>query len=747
MRKLLRQKAKWLLPVSTLLLIGFLFADLLNRQSERSNPNSLRAQLLQEDALVELSQWSFRFQKCDYQNQPTKCEHLSLKPELLSLPNPNSIRSLISQTYPGANLAVGEYTFNEGELEWLKKKEGQMVTFSIPHSVQFALFVFVGKRVYNATGVGVHSVVHIPAADLIAIKHLRVEYEFDHLAWFGPPDLPPALSTPEASTTYLSLREKQVGSANLARQIHIGFPFLIAAISLVLDHSLAFGLLSIFGASQAVSSFLTFLSDIGVGLGSGWTVVSFAVNGLAFATLLILVLELTELRVLKRRTEWLFTFGSTVAFGAVSQLGAELILKIDSYAEMISTGVGVVLVGIGLGRILAKRRESKKRTTDLPEESNPSNVGGVSDVIKALRMSLAGVGLLVHCVANAQDLFLIQTDSFRDSLDWKHNILFPALISACLLEVGSTSRKMFVFARQMVDKALIEKDLEVGKIVQQRMLPQRKAIKAGWQWRSVYLPATALAGDWYDVRALKLACGREILVACLADVTGHGVGAALATSVISSHWGLWCDELQKTDTHEETIDLEHNLGLAPQRINRGLLALRQNENCTAIFIILDRDSMTVTLASAGHPGALISNGRSLEYFTSQGNRLGVDGTESVWPVASRPLQPNEHITIYSDGIIPVGKTVSAWAAHLKRTLRKNKDTELKDCLVKQLKDNRRDFRQDRRNEDDMTVVAIWPQEAADKSEKVAKNWCRSFHLLKKQEPAFDPSIFDCGRPR
>ncbi len=24
----------------------------------------------------------------------------------------------------------------------------------------------------------------------------------------------------------------------------------------------------------------------------------------------------------------------------------------------------------------------------------------------------------------------------------------------------------------------------------------------------------------------------------------------------------------------------------------------------------------------------------------------------------------------------------------------------------------------------------------------SKNWCRSFHLLKKQEPAFDPSIFD-----
>lgn len=717
-----KRKPVWLLLLVILLAVIALFVELLGRQNDFYNPNLLKARMLESGDLVPLDQWSFRFQKCRFNKQPVKCDHLSLEPENIRIPDLSAIKKTLAEKYPTANVAIGVHELSPKSLSWLQKNPDALVAFVVPTSVQSRLFLLVGRARFEAAGVGSHMLVYLPARSLLAEKQVILEYEFHGLDWFGPIDLPPALSKLQNAGGYLALRERQIGSANLVRQIQIGFPMIIAAIALVLDHSIAFSLLSLFGFSQAVSSFLNFLSDSGVRLAQHWTYISFGVNGFAFVAVLLVVLELAEVRILKQRTKVILAIGFFLLFGLVGFLGSEWVVKIDAYSESAACliGLGVILYGYWL--VFVERKQ--KIVSHLPSEQEHTML---SSALKVIRLSVAACGLTIHAYVNMRDIFLIEQIGFREMLDWRHNILFPSLTAACLLEVGSTSRKMFRFSREMVSKALIERELEVGKAIQQRMLPDRKSNKAGWAWRSVYLPATHLAGDWYDLRAVRFKSGEEYLVACLADVTGHGVGAALATSVISSHWGLWCAGLERLDAPRSDDGAVGLLESAPERINEGLLALRKNENCTAVFCLLHRASRKVHLVSAGHPGAFVSNGRSLAYFTSRGERLGVlpfvrrnsspkaqeAADTGAWAGVSRTLEESESLILYSDGIVPVGKTVSGWAAGLKRELRDAKSGGINASLMRQLKENRRAFRIARNIEDDMTVVIISPDPSYD----------------------------------
>jgi two-component system response regulator len=266
---------------------------------------------------------------------------------------------------------------------------------------------------------------------------------------------------------------------------------------------------------------------------------------------------------------------------------------------------------------------------------------------------------------------------------------------------------MLNFGRDMAAKALIEQELNVGREVQSRMLPSMRATTPSWHWRAMYLPAEALAGDWFDIRELNFADGRSLLVACVADVTGHGVGSSLATSVICSHWGLWCTRLLESG-FPETSEAKHDaIKRAPYAIHSGLKALRENENCTAIFAIFDPVKNEITFCSAGHPGIIAIGKKSFRYFTTQGERLGGDVLgDLLWNAKTEALAGDELLVLYSDGVVPLRATVSSWAAQIKRKVTAGSVDRPELMLVKQLQTNKQGFVDAPELKDDMTVVMV-----------------------------------------
>jgi two-component system response regulator len=284
--------------------------------------------------------------------------------------------------------------------------------------------------------------------------------------------------------------------------------------------------------------------------------------------------------------------------------------------------------------------------------------------------------------------------------------LMPALLTAGLLEVGSIARRMQTFGQEMAQKALIEKELKVGHDVQARMLPARKFENDSWNWRAIYHPAEALAGDWFDIREITFGDNQRLLAICLADVTGHGVGSSLSTSVICSHWSLWCSNLGNRSFPTNAGERESLLAEAPLRVHLGLSALRKNENCTAMFVLIDPYANEVTICAAGHPGAIIMNENGLRYVTTQGERLGGELLgEAKWNPKTESFKKDDLLVVYSDGIVPVGQTVLGWAGRLKKQiLAGEKRFEL--LLMNYLHENKRAFMVDPTNEDDMTLVML-----------------------------------------
>jgi serine phosphatase RsbU (regulator of sigma subunit) len=340
--------------------------------------------------------------------------------------------------------------------------------------------------------------------------------------------------------------------------------------------------------------------------------------------------------------------------------------------------------------------------------SNPETYSRITIAIAVTRVAILCAALGIHGWANISELFgHVDQGDIKRRLDWRTSVLVPALMTAALLEVGSTAKKMLNFARDMAAKALFEQELNVGREVQSRMLPNLRTTTPSWHWRAMYLPAEALAGDWFDIREIGFSDGRTLLAVCVADVTGHGVGSSLATSVICSHWGLWCARLQAAGFPETPEAKQQELKRAPFGIHRGLKALRENENCTAIFALFDPTRNEITFSSAGHPGILVIGKKAFRYFTTQGERLGGELSEDVsWNAKTDVLNADDLVVLYSDGVVPLRATVSSWAAQIKRKVNAGSVEKPELMLVNQLRANKLGFVGAPDLKDDMTLVMV-----------------------------------------
>src|SRR4029078_7323477 len=76
--------------------------------------------------------------------------------------------------------------------------------------------------------------------------------------------------------------------------------------------------------------------------------------------------------------------------------------------------------------------------------------------------------------------------------------------------------------------AALSRARELARSIQQSLLPQRMPDVPGLRMAGAYLPMTAVAGDLYEILPLP---GARILVV-VADVSGHGVPAALVASML-----------------------------------------------------------------------------------------------------------------------------------------------------------------------------------------------------------------------
>src|SRR5271170_501122 len=190
-----------------------------------------------------------------------------------------------------------------------------------------------------------------------------------------------------------------------------------------------------------------------------------------------------------------------------------------------------------------------------------------------------------------------------------------------------------IFAREESLLA-IRKELEIAEQIQTSILPREVPRLAGIDIAARYLPMSAVAGDFYDF----LLVGGHHLGVLIADVTGHGVPAALIASML---------KVAFASQSEHAADPARVL----TGLNRALCGKFEDHFVTAAYLFFDLDRGIVRYAGAGHPPLLSFSAahRTARAIEQNGLFLGMF-PEAEYASMEMQLQPGDRYLLYTDGL-------------------------------------------------------------------------------------------------
>src|SRR6185369_16830600 len=179
----------------------------------------------------------------------------------------------------------------------------------------------------------------------------------------------------------------------------------------------------------------------------------------------------------------------------------------------------------------------------------------------------------------------------------------------------------------------LEAELAEARAFQQSLLPARQAIVNHVAVSCRYTPSTALGGDLYDYAAASTR--RTALL--IADVSGHGVSAAMLTGIVKS-----------------AFHASHGDGFEPlavvQRISAGLAAFSPERFVTLIAALIAPGEGRLRFVNAGHPPAVVWGTREPEWLGSTGPLVSPALTSASWESRTVPIHHGDHLLLYTDGV-------------------------------------------------------------------------------------------------
>ena len=153
-----------------------------------------------------------------------------------------------------------------------------------------------------------------------------------------------------------------------------------------------------------------------------------------------------------------------------------------------------------------------------------------------------------------------------------------------------------------------------------------------------FVPHDIIGGDYYAIA--KLDADRYGFL--LADLTGHGVAAALYTMFLSSLW-------------EANHDLVSTPGKFAEAVNKSLCDLIKEEEpfAAALCGVLDLERGELRMAGAGNPSPiLVRNGNEYEQLACSGLLLGLF-EEARYEEAVVNIQSGDCLLFFTDGAVEI----------------------------------------------------------------------------------------------
>jgi hypothetical protein len=180
----------------------------------------------------------------------------------------------------------------------------------------------------------------------------------------------------------------------------------------------------------------------------------------------------------------------------------------------------------------------------------------------------------------------------------------------------------------------VNKELEIARRIQSSTLPQCVPTLRGLEIAARYVPMSAVAGDFYD-----FLCVDERRVGILvADVTGHGVPAALIASMLKVAFAG-----QAAHAHDPLRVLTG--------LNRALCGKFEEHFVTAAYLFVDLEKSLLQYSAAGHPPLMLASraAGNVREIEENGLMLGMF-PEAVYRSVEIRVSPGDRCLLYTDGL-------------------------------------------------------------------------------------------------
>lgn len=276
-----------------------------------------------------------------------------------------------------------------------------------------------------------------------------------------------------------------------------------------------------------------------------------------------------------------------------------------------------------------------------PDLLGPTNnvlviVGLLALVASVLRSeSRHTVETRIWVVGGSAAAFFVILDNLRDlrvvalfqySVEWLGLLILYGTLGVL------TARQLLNRERRLT---AIDIELDTARRIQTGILPQRMPRVEGLTVAARYVPMSEVAGDFYDFAEVE-GGGLGVLVA---DVSGHGVPAALIASMV-----------------KVASASESNHAREPARVltnmNRILAGQLEDQFVTAGYAFVDPVGGELRYSGAGHPPLMVlsADDGGIAELSRNGLMLGpFPGAE--YEHVARALRPGDRILMYTDGII------------------------------------------------------------------------------------------------
>jgi serine phosphatase RsbU (regulator of sigma subunit) len=146
------------------------------------------------------------------------------------------------------------------------------------------------------------------------------------------------------------------------------------------------------------------------------------------------------------------------------------------------------------------------------------------------------------------------------------------------------------------------------------------------------MPASEVAGDFYDFLELE----NGALGVFIADVSGHGVPAALVASMLKIALATQSEHAASPASILKALNM-----LFCGRLERQFI--------TAAYVHIDPTAGMLVAASAGHPPPILRRSEAVEEIVANGVVLG-RFRDARYDEVTLPFVPGDTLVLYTDGV-------------------------------------------------------------------------------------------------